>query len=50
MRSMMLKFKGNPSELRAFTKGLCEYYGANQKLIAVYIMLDKETEERKLIC
>lgn len=50
MRSMMLKFKGKPSELRAFTKGLCEYYGEHQKLIAVYIMLDKENEERDVIC
>lgn len=50
MRSMMLKFKGKPSELRAFTKGLCEYYGAHQKMIAVYIMLDKETDKGDWIC
>lgn len=50
MRSMMLKFKGNPSELQDFTKGLCERYGAHQKLIAVYIMIDKENEERDFIC
>lgn len=50
MRSMMLKFKGKPSELREFTKGLCEYYGEHQKMIAVYIMLDKETDKGDWIC
>lgn len=42
MRSVMMKFKGKPSELRAFTRELCERYGDHQKLIAVYIMLGKE--------
>ncbi len=42
MSSMMLKFKGKPRELRAFTRELCERYGYQQKLIAVYIMLGKE--------
>lgn len=42
MRSVMMKFKGKPSELRAFTRDLCERYGDHQKLIAVYIMLGKE--------
>lgn len=42
MRSVMMKFKGKPSELRTFTRELCERYGKHQKMIAVYIMLGKE--------
>lgn len=42
MRSVMMKFKGKPIELRTFTRELCERYGDHQKMIAVYIMLGKE--------
>ena len=50
MISMMLKFKGKPSELQEVTSKLCEYYGAKQNILAVYIMLDKETDGRSLVC
>lgn len=38
----MLKFKGKPNELRVFLNELCNDYGKKQKIIAVYIMLQKE--------
>lgn len=44
MRLGMLKFKGKPHELRNFTKELCEQYGKKQKIIALYIMMQKEEE------
>lgn len=44
MRLPMLKFKGKPNELRAFLKELCQDYGENQKIIAVYIIMEKEWE------
>lgn len=40
----MLKFKGKPHELCAYLKKLGEVYGKNQKMIAIFIMLDKENE------
>jgi hypothetical protein len=39
-----MKFKGKPNELRAFLEELCQCYGKNQKIIAVYIIMDKEWE------
>ena len=40
----MLKFYGKPHELRAFLKELGEQYGKNQKMVAIYIMMQKERE------
>lgn len=40
----MLKFKGKPNELREFLKYLGERYGKNQKMVAIYIMMQKEAE------
>lgn len=37
----MLKFKGKPNELRAFLNELCHDYGGKQKIIAVYIMMQR---------
>jgi hypothetical protein len=44
MRLGMLKFKGKPHELRELTKCLCKQYGEKQKIIAVYIMMQKEED------
>ena len=44
MRFPMINFKGKVKELCAFTKELCDIYGKNQSIIAVYIMLQKDSD------